>query len=859
MAGRLQPRRTKGDTGDPGPKGDTGATGPKGDPGADGTSGGGTAPAPAPTFTAAKLLVTSPALTIPLHSYSLQYHVTTNGGLSYTNQLTVTKALDASTVQLLKSAGSGTDVTGLTLQTFAPDGSLVRTYTSSLVRLLQTNAYDPATGLETLQFSLASVTVAQNSVESVPGLTDVMDFRSQSGLQTVPATTGLSAATPAQVSTNAPSFANVHATVPANYPSLSNLLSGGGPKSRIDVTLGAPAPARSTVSYTAALGQLVDSGIDGAPALSDLTLTTIDSSRSRSAVRTTPPERAGSVVERGRSRLEPRVEARCCALESRPCQDRDIDLWTTLRRPQIEKVLLRSCIRAVGGGILEHMFEERGEVPPPSDGGLQPSTPADEPPPPADPPSLKPWEKPSPPGFDARVLTGVPGEESVVMLLRVDPEALDRWDASAAAIGCELAERLIQGLQLRLLAVAQGGRREKGELSPSGAELTAATGVHPVTAACRADLGCSAVTRLPRTLALLEAGRFTRRHVELVERATRDLTDDQAARVDRKVGPGPAGLRRRLAEAIEQVAPGQAQKQTEKATANRDIAFWTDTAEGTAGIELVGPIDRIALIKAAIDSQARNKLPHDPRSLGQRRFDVLTDWARTVLGLPPRPGQPSAEPCGSCGRARSNAVAVNVTVSLEALLGLSDALGDLDGLPVPAAVARQLAADGPWRRFITAPRTGELLDVAPHTYRPGDKLARWIVARDRTCRFPTCTVPARQTQLDHVREFHHRDHAGNHVHGPRDGTTTEANLAANCQPHHRLKTETAWTYSRIPTGTTTWTSPGGRTYTVEPDHYADDPVLTNYLTEQTRRRQARQAAAHPQPAPPPDHDDEPPF
>ena len=223
-----------------------------------------------------------------------------------------------------------------------------------------------------------------------------------------------------------------------------------------------------------------------------------------------------------------------------------------------------------------------------------------------------------------------------MLLLSTDPASLDSWDASAAAVGCEFAERLIQALQLRFLAVAQGKRREQGRLSEPASELAAASGVRPVTAACRADLACSAVGRLPHTLQLLEAGKLTRRHVELVEQATRELTDEQAAVVDRAIR-GRVGLRRRLAEAVERVAPGTAEKKHDRAVADRDVQFWTDTADGKGGIELVGPIDRIALIKAALDSCARAKLPED-------RPQPRPAPLRCALRLGPHHARPAGDP-----------------------------------------------------------------------------------------------------------------------------------------------------------------------------------------------------------------------
>src|SRR3954451_12366967 len=180
--------------------------------------------------------------------------------------------------------------------------------------------------------------------------------------------------------------------------------------------------------------------------------------------------------------------------------------------PQIENVLLRSCFLSVPGGIIELMFGPRE--------------------------------------FDADAVLGPASAETIALLLAVDPEALDRDDAVAAAAGFELAKRLLDGLQLRCLASAAGKRREPGELSEVGQELSAATNMHWQTASCRTDLACSAVDRLPRPLGLLQAGRYTLGHVDQIERATRELTDEQARRVDRQMPARPVGLKRRLAEAI---------------------------------------------------------------------------------------------------------------------------------------------------------------------------------------------------------------------------------------------------------------------------------------------------------------------
>src|SRR6266511_96609 len=65
------------------------------------------------------------------------------------------------------------------------------------------------------------------------------------------------------------------------------------------------------------------------------------------------------------------------------------------------------------------------------------------------------------------------------------------------------------------------------------------------------------------------------------------------------------------------------------------------------------------------------------------------------------------------------------------LMGLTEHGAELAGYgPIPAQVARELAADGTWRRLLTDPVSGHLLDYGRTTYRPPAALADFIRARD---------------------------------------------------------------------------------------------------------------------------------
>jgi hypothetical protein len=203
--------------------------------------------------------------------------------------------------------------------------------------------------------------------------------------------------------------------------------------------------------------------------------------------------------------------------------------------------------------------------------------------------------------------------------------------------------------------------------------------------------------------------------------------------------------------------------------------------------------------------------------------DVLLDWARERLGLPPEEeadsdDEPSVATvrrparCGSCRRTGPPRIPLNVTVSLETLRGLSQDPGELEGWGLlDADTARELAADGELRRWLIEPGTGRLLDVGAGTYRPNAALDRFVRARDRTCRFPNCNRPAVRCDLDHTVAYR------------EGGRTTTCNLTPLCRRHHRLKHETDWDYERTPKDAAAWTGPSGRRYLRPPERHGDPP------------------------------------
>lgn len=176
--------------------------------------------------------------------------------------------------------------------------------------------------------------------------------------------------------------------------------------------------------------------------------------------------------------------------------------------------------------------------------------------------------------------------------------------------------------------------------------------------------------------------------------------------------------------------------------------------------------------------------------------------------------------CGRCRR--GGGVDVRVTIPYTALLGADDLPGELAGYgPVPAAVARDLAARGTWRRIVTDPHSGRPLDYGTTRYQPPTHLAELVITRDQTCQFPGCRVPAHRCDIDHGVPY-----------DPNTGTgpTSDTNLGIKCRHHHQIKQTSGWSVTHHSDGCTTWATPSGHLYHSEPPPLNDPEPLTTHPT-----------------------------
>ena len=156
---------------------------------------------------------------------------------------------------------------------------------------------------------------------------------------------------------------------------------------------------------------------------------------------------------------------------------------------------------------------------------------------------------------------------------------------------------------------------------------------------------------------------------------------------------------------------------------------------------------------------------------------------------------------------------IQIVIPYSTLIGADDQPAEFVGHgPIPASLAREAAADGVWRRLVTDPLSGTLLDHGRTTYHPPAGLADHVRARDVYCRFPGCRRRAADAELDHI------------IAWSDGGTTSEPNLAAYCTHHHRLKTHAGLAGPRPPRRPADLDHPHRAPAHHRPHDYRPDPM-----------------------------------
>ena len=281
-------------------------------------------------------------------------------------------------------------------------------------------------------------------------------------------------------------------------------------------------------------------------------------------------------------------------------------------------------------------------------------------------------------------------------------------------------------------------------------ELAAALNVTVPHAAGRIAQARLMATTFTATQRRLAQGHLDGYRVWVMLQVLTTLAPDLARQVEAEILPRAgsltgAQLRKALREAARKADPGWGTRMFAKARKSRRVGFDTRGTDGLVGMyAYLPPVEAIAIqqhLQAA--AKVASPDPDDDRDVDERMADALI---AAVLGTTPGDVTTPAAP----------KVITQLLISLPTLLGLREDTGELTGYgTIPAGMARELATDSEFQRMIYDPVDGHLLDYKTGTYRPPKPLDGYARARDRHCRFPGCTRPAENCDLDHTKPFQH--------------------------------------------------------------------------------------------------------
>ncbi|MEY4901768.1 MAG: hypothetical protein RLZZ190_495 [Actinomycetota bacterium] len=412
----------------------------------------------------------------------------------------------------------------------------------------------------------------------------------------------------------------------------------------------------------------------------------------------------------------------------------------------------------------------------------------------------------------SRLLTAVPGIDTLTSLFAIDPFDLPAPARIDYLSALERQMSWLQAMMQRAIVAVAGEEGSKSDDIFTGVDdaeredVATALRMSTSTAQIRIDVARTLVNHLPNVCSALAMGEISPAHATVIAR-------ESASAIRDGMGPAhiysieqsalayaefhtPTQVANKVRTTIAKLAPEPFEEIAERARDTRRVSCFREV-DGLSTIVAILPAEDAQIVMKAIENfihaQVTNEtLPDEHRSMDMKRADALTSIATWSL-------QQSTVDV----KVHRRPVTVNITIDLPTLLGLAENPGQLAGYgAIPASVARALASDGKWQRFITDPQTGTLLDYGRESYEPPQALVDFLIARDRTCRFPGCRQSAARADLDHAQSWE------------SGGETSAANLGALCRRHHRLKTHGGWKLESHPDGSCTWISPLGKIYEV---------------------------------------------
>jgi hypothetical protein len=441
----------------------------------------------------------------------------------------------------------------------------------------------------------------------------------------------------------------------------------------------------------------------------------------------------------------------------------------------------------------------------------------------------------------AELLRAKPGYKILGELIEINPRSLSASGRIDYLSALDRQESWICALkQEALVAIAGEYADEDSGIfgcvdEEEREDVATALRLSPTTAQNRIDVARVLVGHLPNTISALATGEISVAHATVIARETatairNGLSPESVFRVEQTALAHaefhtPGQVASKVKTTIAKLAPEEFEEIVDRARDSRRVTCYPE-ADGMATVIAILPAEDAQTVMKSIEAYilkrnqeeeaclcdaiagiSKDCLHHSHEgaaewsmlSADMKRADALTAIASQALASMAHDVQPHRRP-----------ITISVAIDLPTLLGLAENPGQLAGYgAIPASVARRLAADGNWQRFVSDPTTGNLLDFGREKYTPPQELVDYLLARDRICRFPGCRRTGQSSDIDHAQSWE------------TGGETNPANLGMLCRRHHRMKTHGGWSLESNPDGSCTWKSPVGKQFFVPARPYLD--------------------------------------
>jgi hypothetical protein len=412
----------------------------------------------------------------------------------------------------------------------------------------------------------------------------------------------------------------------------------------------------------------------------------------------------------------------------------------------------------------------------------------------------------------AELLRAKPGYITLGELIEINPRALSSSGRIDYLSALDRQESWMCALkQEALVAIAGEYADEDGGIfgcvdDEEREDVATALRLSPTSAQSRIDVARVLVGHLPNTISALSTGEISVAHATVIARETatairNGLSEESIFCVEQSALAHaefhtPGQVASKVKTTIAKLAPGEFEELVDRARDSRRVSCYPE-ADGMATVIAILPAEDAQAVMKSIEAFILKRNSEDAPewsvlSADMKRADALTYIASQALSTLADEVQPHRRP-----------ITISVAIDLPTLMGLAENPGQLAGYgAIPASVARRLAADGNWQRFVSDPTTGNLLDFGREKYTPPQELIDYLLARDRVCRFPGCRRTGQSSDIDHAQSWE------------TGGETNPANLGLLCRRHHRMKTHGGWSLESNPDGSCLWKSPQGKTFFV---------------------------------------------